>query len=673
MVIRQKFGEPYPTEAVVVTVPEGSVSLDCENTAPGADHPETGWTFSFKVGLNVPIYGLGETTRPLNKRGNLFYSYNTDNYNHEPDSLALYGSYNFMVIGDENPVGYFFDSPSRVMFDICKTQYDTVRVVVEGPLWVYEIKDHSLYGVVKQFLHIIGPSYYPPRWAFGYGQSHFGYKKPRDFFGVLKGYRKNKLPLDYVCMDIDFLDGYSDFTWDPKLFPDFKAFVTKFQKSGVKLIPIVDAAIKAQPGEKQYDTGIAGNYFSLNLEGKPYTFKVWPGACHFPDYYQPETREWFGSLYQDYSDAGIQGYWNDMNEPALMSSEYGVINQTEEGKKLIPSFHVGHFHEFYNNWGGKKYLHHDVHNAFSYYMEKASNEGLTKQLGHRFLLFSRSSSVGSHRYCGMWTGDNESCWQHLQMLMWQLPSVSMCGMQFIGSDTGGFKMDASKELLARWIAFSAFTPLLRNHYNKGRRPQEAYQYSDSKLFRALISFRYAILPYLYSEYMQCVLTEEAFIRPLAFDFEHDDKARVIDDQLMIGHNIMMTPIICQGQTQRNVYLPEPMTMVKYSRNGFECTKCPQGYRSIDVQLDEIVFFIRDHECVPVADTSQVLKEADIDYENVTLLGDGTGYSYYTDDGISFRIGLGNIRQLENEHVHKIEDETGEKIYSHSEADDLNAK
>ena len=177
---------------------------------------------------------------------------------------------------------------------------------------------------------------------------------------------------------------------------------------------------------------------------------------------------------------------------------------------------------------------------------------------------------------------------------------------------------------------SVFTPLMRNHSAIGTRKQECYRFRGTEDFQSIISLRYRLLPYLYSEYMKAALRQDMLIRPLAFDYPDDEKARRIEDQLMVGEGIMIAPILEKGVNGRIVYLPEPMTEVRYSGGSFTCMDVGAGERTAMAPLNTVVFYIRRGKLVPVG--KAVSNTAEMDLLDVELLGSGTSYEQYVDDG-----------------------------------------
>ncbi len=561
----QKFiyGAPLQTEAVTLDIP-------AESGVPayGTISTHKGFSFSYVMADDDIVYGLGEANRGINKRGYCYISDCTDDSNHTEDKRSLYGAHNFIVIAGKQTFGIFFDYPARLTFDIGYTRMDTLTVSCENAdLNLYAINGDSPYDIVKQFRRIIGRSYIPPKFAFGFGQSRWGYKTKEDFRKVAAGYRENHIPLDMIYMDIDYMDSYKDFTLG-KEFKDFPAFVREMKDSHVRLIPIIDAGVKIEKGYDVYEEGVQNRYFCQRADGSDFVAAVWPGDTHFPDFLDPDARKWFGDKYRFLTDQGIEGFWNDMNEPAIFYSKEGLDEAKELARQFADSgdgrwdggsggvgvWEMGgklqglantpeDYQRFYHNINGEKVRHDKVHNLYGFNMTRAAGEAFDRiDPDRRFLMFSRSSYIGMHRYGGIWTGDNHSWWSHLLLNLKMMPSLNMCGFLYTGADLGGFGSDTTRELLMRFLALGVFTPLMRNHAALGTREQECYQFEDIEDFRHVIGVRYRLLPYLYSEYMKAALNDDLYFKPLAFVYPEDKMAARIEDQLMLGNESMIAPV-----------------------------------------------------------------------------------------------------------------------------------
>lgn len=649
MVRKYVYGEPFETDAVVQKI-ETEQGRELE---VGRVSLEKGFTFSYQMAEEDIVYGLGEANRGLNKRGYCYISNCTDDPNHTEDKRSLYGAHNFIVISGKKNFGLFFDYPAKITFDIGYTRSELLEVSSEtADLYLYVIEGESAYDIVKQFRKLIGRSYIPPKFAFGFGQSRWGYKTKEDFQKVAEGYRKNDIPIDMIYMDIDYMQDYKDFTVNEENFPDFTAFVQEMRQQGIHLIPIIDAGVKVEKGYSVYEEGVEKGYFCKRENGSEFVAAVWPGDTHFPDVLNKEARKWFGGKYDFLIAQGIEGFWNDMNEPAIFYSREGMDEllaalqkYTKEEVDRIPLEELEKvtglanspkdYRSFYHCVDGKRIRHDKVHNLYGYNMTRAAGEAFNELVPNkRLLLFSRSSYIGMHRYGGIWTGDNKSWWSHLLLNLKMMPSLNMCGFLYTGADLGGFGADATRDLVLRWMALGVFTPLMRNHAALGTREQEAYQFEKVEDFRGIIETRYRLLPYLYSEYMKAALRDDMYFKPLAFVYPEDSFAADVEDQVMLGNEVMIAPVYTQNAKGRYVYLPERMMLVKFSKNG-EYTKqvLERGHHFVEVALDEVPMFIREGSCIPLVKAARCVEELDTTHPE--MIGfEGAEYMLYEDDGIT---------------------------------------
>ena len=658
------YGTPFDTEAVTTEIPcsDGVPAYGTVSTSGSPDSGE-GFSFTYSMDKDDIVYGLGETNRGINKRGWRYTSDCTDDPNHTEDKHSLYGAHNFVIISGKETFGLFFDYPGKLTFDIGYTRQDAMRVSCENAdLALYVIEGESAYDIVKQFRKIIGRSYIPPKFAFGFGQSRWGYKTKDDFRAVAENYRKNHLPLDMIYMDIDYMEAYKDFTLN-KDFDDFPAFVRELKDQHVRLVPIIDAGVKVEDGYDVYEEGVKNRYFCQREDGSDFVAAVWPGDTHFPDVLNPEARRWFGDKYRFLTDQGIEGFWNDMNEPAIFHSAEGLAEAKEMAAKFAGSgaanwdgslkseddaVSVGQlgdklrslsnspedYARFYHNVNGKRIRHDKVHNLFGFNMTRAAGEAFDRiDPDKRFLMFSRSSYIGMHRYGGIWTGDNMAWWSHILLCLKMMPSLNMCGFLYTGCDLGGFGADTTRDLLLRFLGLGIFTPLMRNHAALGTREQECYQFEDTDDFRHMLGVRYRLLPYLYSEYMKAALNDDLYFKPLAFVYPKDAMAVRVEDQLMLGNEIMIAPVYEQNARGRYVYLPEEMKFVKFLPDGSISEEIlDKGIHYVEIALNEAALFIRSGKCIPVADAAEYVDGIDMD--SIRMIGyEGAGYVLYDDDGV----------------------------------------
>ena len=554
MIQRFSFGHPFPTQSVVLSLPAES------GPVPFLTPDSTGWRFTLSE--QAAVYGLGEMPRGINKRGWHYITNNTDESRHSEDKLSFYGSHNFLLVRDGSTCfGLFVDFPGKVYYDIGYTRHDLFSFHTETPDYdLYLLSGENENAICKEFRTLIGRSYIPPRWAFGLAQSRWGYKTEEDVREVARQYKEHDLPLDMICMDIEYMQDYADFTVNKERFPDLAKLSADLKAQGIRLVPIIDAGVRIDPNDPTCTEGVEKGYFCKKADGTPFVAAVWPGKAYFADFLRPEVREWFGHKYKALTDCGIEGFWNDMNEPSLFYSperlraflndmaalrEKDNIEQEEFFLRVVGGAmglmnSPADYASFYHEVDGQKVRHDQVHNLYGGSMTRAAGEAFADlRPGQRTLLYSRSSFIGSHRYGGIWLGDNNSSWAQLLANIQMMPSVQMCGFLYSGADLCGFSSDTTPDLALRWLEFGLLTPLMRNHSAVGTRMQEYYCFPEVlPAVRNMIRLRYALLPYLYSEFMKAALENTSYFRPLAFDYPDDPDAREVEDQLLLGEGLM---------------------------------------------------------------------------------------------------------------------------------------
>ena len=651
MIRRYTFGTPFPTEAVVLEIPAEKGTLPFFTMESGS--------LTLPLPTGAPVYGLGQQVRGINKRGWTYTSNCTDDPHHLETTHSLYGAHNFLIIGGSAPLGLFIDYPGKLTFDIGYTCQDLLCITPDSwdlDLYLIEPDDGQLLSIVHAFRQMIGTSYIPPRWAFGFGQSRWGYQNEQDVREVAQNYKKAGIPLDAIYLDIDYMERYKDFTVSREKFPDLPGLAGELKAQGIHLVPIIDAGVKIEEGYPVYEEGLEKGYFCKEEDGTPFVGAVWPGRAHFPDMLNPAARRWFGQKYKFLLDMGIDGFWNDMNEPAIFYSEKRLDQVFDEVASLkgqnLDLDKNNHFlglvntlannpedyQSFYHEPGdGRPPVRHDkVHNLYGCNMTRAAGEAFEElEPNRRILMFSRSSYIGMHRWGGIWQGDNLSWWSHLLMNIKMMPSLGMCGFLYTGADLGGFGADTTEDLMLRWLQFGIFTPLMRNHSAMGTRVQESYRFSNQEAQGKIIKLRYCLLPYLYSEFMKAALHNEMLFMPLAFGYPWDSFAPQVEDQLLLGEGLMLAPVYQQNACGRYVYLPEDMLLVTTSGpEDFRCQPMEAGHHYIPVAQEELIFFLRPGHLLPLAEPApNVAALDDSRLKALSYPGMDCQYTLYSDDGI----------------------------------------
>lgn len=652
--ILYRFGKPYDTEAVINRDIHELDNLDFLFFNTFISKTDE-LILTYSMNESDVVLGLGQNMGGINKRGKKYVSFSTDDPNHLENNQSLYGIHPFFIVDGEKTFGVFIDYPGKMSFDIGYTNKNILEITVpQLHVDIYIITGEKK-EIVKEFISLVGQSYIPPKWAFGYQQSRWSYPDANSVEEVVENMRKYQIPCDAVYLDIDYMSDFKDFTIDNTKFPNFKKLNENLKTTGIRLIPIIDAGVKVEKDYEVYEDGIKNKYFSMTEEKKEFVAAVWPGHCVFPDFLNPNTRKWWGKQYKKLTDLGIEGFWNDMNEPALFYTpeklQEAVDNaKSLEGKNLgiydffglkdsftnLSNLEEDYKKIYHNDKNNHFVNHYDIHNLYGFNMTRAASEGFDEiSPDKRLLLFSRASYQGAHRYGGIWTGDNKSWWSHLLLNIQMIANLNICGFLYSGADIGGFGDNCNEELMIRWMQFGIFTPLLRNHSAMGTRHQEPYSFEKETIndLRNIIRFRYALIPYIYSEFMKARKESRGYILPLSFEYS-DPRSKFIEDQVLCGESLMLAPIYTANAKGRYVYLPEDMLLCKMkSSKDKSFTFYTQGNHYIDATLNETLFFIRpDKALILGKELNYVEEEILTELYVYAYLENSINYHFYDDDG-----------------------------------------
>ncbi|PKR85448.1 glycoside hydrolase family 31 protein [Heyndrickxia camelliae] len=566
------------------------------------------------------FYGFGEKTSFLDKRGEKMTMWNSDVYApHNPEIDALYESIPyFMTLRNGKAHGIFFDNTYKTVFDM-KSEQDTYSFWAEGgQIDYFVLAGPSPKDVLEQYTSLTGRMPLPPKWSLGYHQSRYSYETEQEVRELARNFIEKGIPVDAIYLDIHYMDGYRVFSFDKERFPNPKQLIADLKNAGIQVVPIVDPGVKEDPEYHAYQQGIYENHFCKYMDGTIYYGDVWPGNSAFPDFTNADTREWWGELHRFYTELGIEGIWNDMNEPA-------VFNETKTMDVKV----------MHGNNGNPK-THKELHNVYGLLMGEATYHALKKQNnGNRPFLLTRAGYAGVQRYGAVWTGDNRSFWEHLAMAVPMCMNLGISGVAFTGPDVGGFAHDATGELLARWTQLGAFTPYFRNHSGLDTVRQEPWAFGEEigNVVKKYIQLRYKWLPYLYTLFYKASKTGIPVMRPLLMEYPNDENTFNLSDQFLIGENVMIAPILKPTTYHRVVYLPAG-NWYDYWTN-----KCYEGntYMMVEASLDTLPIFIKEGTILSlgkdIKNTSETLEEMEI---HLYKSDEGTSlFQLYEDDGRTF--------------------------------------
>ena len=662
-------GSPFRTEAVILDILSSAFQPVANIPRFEIEQADGKTVLRYALAKNDGVYGLGEQLGGLNKRGKIYKTYNIDISPHQPHLEALYGSHPFLFVTGDHGFGVFIDYPSEMTFDIGHVHKDVMEITIPSEdfdLYLFESRDPKT--IIRDYLTLTGSPYIPPKWAFGYQQCRYSYPDAESIQGIADKFRSLDIPCDAIGMDIDYMVNYKDFSLDEEKFPRFTEFTERLKQDGFRLVPILDAGVKIEQGYSVFEEGKAKGYFCMDADGKEFVAAVWPGLCHFPDFQRTEVRAWWGQQYKFFTDMGIEGFWNDMNEPAIFyvpdklkksrDEIYRIFSKEDVGRELFDAFdhlnifnHRDYFKSFTQRTDdGQTVLHDAIHNLYAFNMTRGTAEQLERVMPEkRYFLLSRGSYAGLHRFAGIWTGDNSSWWEHLEVNIHMLMSLNMAGFLYTGADIGGFGANPSPELMIRWMQLGVFSPLFRNHTWFGARQQEPWSFDDETtgMLRNVLRIRYALLPYSYSEYVRAAQELRPFIAPLFLEFS-GERVRQIEDQFLLGESLMIAPIYTPNARGRFVHLPECRWLC-WKASRFEARQMDvlsPGDHFIAADLAETPVFLRENRLLVMTEPMSHVYERPIRKLLVTgLVTDSAEFTYYEDDGLSYDYRAGKSATL----------------------------
>lgn len=571
--------------------------------------------------------GLGEKGRDVNRRGNSYSNTNFESAHYVPSSDPLYSSFPvFVSVHDKLTYGVFLDNTHKTMFNMGASTNDEYYsfTATNGILDYYFFGSQGLNKIIEKYSWLTGRMSMPPLWLLGNQQSRWSYYPETSVLNVATNFRERKIPADAIYLDIDYMEHFKVFTWSPVNFPNPKETIDKLKKLNFHTITIVDPGVKVEKNYFVYEEMLRNDLFIKYPTGKIYTPTVWPGLCHFPDFTMAKTRELWGSYHSALIDKGVEGFWNDMNEPAAWGNSVPEVLQC--------------------NYDGNPTSFKKARNVFAFNMARATFEGTRKLLnGNRTFILSRSGYSGIQRYAAMWSGDTESSDDYLFMVVRQMLSMGVSGMPYMGFDTPGFSGNPSANQFLRWLAVAAYSPILRNHHCIGTNLTEPWAYGEDteSAARKIIEQRYKLIPYIYSTFYAATQTGRPICRMLPLEFTFDEKvySRDYQHQYLFGDNIMVSPV-STDQKFAKVYFPAGTwykidSDVKFTGPVEAIVEAPR--HSIPV-------FVKESGIIPMQSLIQSTNEAPSDtLELFVYYGSKSNtFNYYEDDGKTYQYETGSF-------------------------------
>jgi alpha-glucosidase len=447
----------------------------------------------------------------------------------------------------------------------------------------------SMYDGASGYVKLTGRPKLPPRWAFGYLQSKWGWNDSTYVADVATKFRTHKLPVDAFIFDFEWYtttpdysvkkegkEGFTDFTFNPKVFPSPAKQIAALESQGIKFIGIRKPRL--------------GNAALLDTVRKNGWLNNPKSDSRDLNFSNADLRKWFEEKTRPMLKTGVDAWWDD------------------EGESYYTCY---------------------------YWWNTAQRDLLASaRPNYRHFTINRAFSPGNQRfgYC-TWSGDIPSTWPSLVNVPADLLNFSLAGMYYGSCDIGGFQGTPTKEMLVRWFQAGVFLPIMRSHSNIGTTARFPFLWGDDgeAAIRKALDLRYQLLPYIYSLGHEAYNTGAPIMRPLVMEFPADTTVANMTDEWLVGKGLLAAPVLNAGG-KRNVYLPKDTWYNYYTGDVIRGPKTI----SIDKALDEIPVYVRAGTILPVGPVIQYSEQTSAAPLEIHIYpGKNGSFKMVEDDGVSY--------------------------------------
>jgi alpha-glucosidase len=569
------------------------------------------------------IYGLGEKTGKLNRRGSRFVMWNSDKPCYDINEDPLYKSIPFFI--SSAGYGIFFDNTFHSVFDFGASKQDCLSFSsFGGEMIYYFIYGPAMTQVVSKYMQLTGSPVMPPAWALGFSQCRGLLTNEQLTRDIAKGYRDRQIPCDIIYQDIGWTNYLQDFKWREGNYKDPVKMLSDLSAMGFKVIVSQDPVISQNNTPQWKEADSLGFLVKDIRTGKSYDMPwPWGGNCGVVDFTNPAVADWWGDYQQKAINDGVRGFWTDMGEPA-----WSNIEDTDR-------LNMKHY----------KGMHSEIHNVYGLTWDKVVTEQFEKHNPNKRLFqMTRSAFAGMQRYTFGWSGDagngNDvtASWKKLR---YQIPlalSSGMCGIPFWSCDISGYcgditDYDAMAELYVRWLQFGVFNPISRAHH-EGNNAVEPWLFGAEaeSACKEAISLRYSLFPYLYGCARKAHDQGLPVMRAMVMAFPDDKETANLDSQFMFGSDLLVVPVVESDAQTVKVYLPEG-EWISFN-DPFSSFKGNQ-WIEYPVTLQTIPVFVRAGAVIPMMPVQQYIHEKPNAPVWFTVFAKANGNSsveLYEDDG-----------------------------------------
>ncbi len=607
-----------PLRISITTLKGKVINADDENLGCGWMGDEV--SCYKKLNPNERFVGLGEKTGPFDKRGKSYTNWNSDVFGYSTEADPLYATLPFYIgINEGLYYGIFFDNTFKSTFNFGASNNRFVSLKAAGGyLDYYFIAGENIAQIIQSYATLTGTMQLPPKWSIGLQQCRYSYYPAHELLSIAKNYRDREIPCDVIYYDIHYMDKYKVFTWDEERFPDPVQTNQNLHDMNFKTVCIIDPGVKVEKGYHVYEDGLKNDAFIKYPDGENYQADVWPGWCHFPDFTNEKTRQWWSTYFTQLSTEGIDGFWNDMNEIASWGQDTPDIVEFD-----------------FEDLGAS---HKAAHNVYGMQMARATRQGaINANPKERPFILTRAAYAGIQRYAALWTGDNTATDEHLLLGARMVTNLGLVGIPFCGYDVGGFLGDTSPYLFARWIQMAAFAPFFRIHKMVNSKDSEPWSYGEEveAIAKNFIELRYRLMPYLYSLFFEASQSGMPVCRTLMIDHPDDENVYKPDfeNQFLLGESLLICPQK-STTTISKVYLPKGDWYLLYNDQKFKGGQV----HLLETPIEILPVFARASSCFTEQSITQYWNDK---HDGILRIHHYKGkkdyqFLHYEDDGISLK-------------------------------------
>lgn len=581
--------------------------------------------------------GLGWRTLGLRRNGTRFAIRNVPNYG---TNEAFYGSVPFWYGWRAGKVyGIYFDEPAWGQINVGQESAEYMYFEnLGGQVDYYVFTGPSMAVVLDRYTALTGRPFMPPKWSLGYQQCRWSYVPQAKVLEIANGFRSRNIPCDVIYLDIDYMPGGRALTFDSAKFPNPAGMINTLHNQGFRVVANISPFLFHH--DPRYATALNNGYFLKQANGQVHNgwHDYWyfvggaaTGSLSWIDFTKTSARTWWKAQHSGFLGHGIDGIWNDLNEPEELAGAGGWPQNVKYDFDGAPVNH---------NQTGTQYCLLQTESTYETLLAQRPNE--------RPFVLSRGSFAGMQRSAATWSGDNVANWiNDFQRNTPMGLSLSICGQPFNGHDIGGFfgfptyNTKTPPELFARWMQAGVFYPLCRAHHDGfGADPQRPYvePWEFGPQVEAIccdyIGLRYRLMPYLYSLFYQAHVSGAPVQRPTVYDFPADQSTLSQDHDFMFGPWLLISPVTQAGATVRSVYLPK----VAQWYDWWTGQKRSGGLSAnVGVTLERMPIHVLAGAILPMGPVMQHTDQVPLTALTVEVwpAEQETSFALYEDDGISF--------------------------------------